>query len=574
MFDTNPGSHIEQEVSCEYTLLLVELSELLHKAGGLIPNDGDWGIAIDPNARNFDPAKRFSEDFSNPPDTHALVLCYPSRDSNLGSQHPSPSQIPFYWQTFVENVNLLVRGLLGQEKETLINQYRCATEQALARAEFMTSTDLITLQAFVLYIFSLRQYAQPRLTWNLTALAVRIAQGIGVHLGPNPQESPFDLEARRRLWLCLWMLDLKTALDLGTEWLIADDCIHVGPPLNIDDSDLDPAYTEHPTSRTGMTDMAHMLVKYEIGLLFKKLTHARGQKGPRPSSEDEMEELVAKCKEQIQERYLGHCADGGLEWLTAANAKLSLATAPLLIHHPVLSSELRHSVSNTLRDRLVAASIETIECLHVLETMPPPHRRGWMFGTYLHCLGMPWDLFKLVEKGKRIHEVGLVSDGQGPDGKDAVVPPSTARIGVSAEIPRPVDTTSSNLSDIRGSISSMRHELHSIPDGFPETPNSFSRIGLSGDDAMSFETSSVRPNFPEFNEQIIPGGSHSVSEFTDNLPISEGSLSVNPAFSGLWLTENDASWDASQALTEPSVDNTTEYWAVWNGLVGDLEMQH
>ncbi|KAM6507068.1 hypothetical protein FALCPG4_018457 [Fusarium falciforme] len=510
-----------------------------------------------------------------------------------------------------------VRGLLGQEKETLINQYRCATEQALARAEFMTSTDLITLQAFVLYIFSLRQYAQPRLTWNLTALAVRIAQGIGVHLGPDPQESPFDLEIRRRLWLCLWMLDLKTALDLGTEWLIADDCIHVGPPLNIDDSDLDPAYTEHPTSRTGMTDMAHMLVKYEIGLLFKKLTHARGQKGPRPSSEDEMEELVAKCKEQIQERYLGHCADGGLEWLTAANAKLSLATAPLLIHHPVLSSELRHSVSNTLRDRLVAASIETIECLHVLETMPPPHRRGWMFGTYLHwhataflleslylrphdtdvarqswnALGLvlglwttsfgargacePWSaLVKLVEKGKRIHEVGLVSDGQGPDGKDAVVPPSTARIGVSAEIPRPVDTTSSNVSDIRGSISSMRHELHSIPDGFPETPNSPSRIGLSGDDAMSFETSSVRPNFPEFNEQFIPGGSHSVSEFTDNLPISEGSLSVNPAFSGLWLTENDASWDASQALTEPSVDNTTEYWAVWNGLVGELEMQH
>ncbi|KAF4415157.1 Zn2 Cys6 DNA-binding [Fusarium acutatum] len=655
MFDTKPSSHIEQEATCEYTSLL------LHKAGGLITSDGDWGITIDPDARNFDPAKRFSEDFPNPPDTHALVLCYPSRDSNLGSQHPSPSQIPFYWQTFVENVNPLVklfhipvlskvirsfqgrvrslsppeealifaiyfaavgsmapeevRELLGREKETLINQYRCATENALARAEFMMSADLMTLQAFVLYLSSLRQYAQPRLTWNLTALAVRIAQGIGVHHGPNPQESPFDLETRRRLWLCLWMLDLKTALDLGTDWLIADDCIDVGPPLNINDSDLDPAYTEHPTSRTGMTDMAHLLVKYEIGLLSKKLTHAR-QKGPQPSDEDEMEECVAKCKEQIQERYLGHCTDDGLEWLTAANAKLSLATAPLLIHHPVLSSELRHSVSNTLRDRLVAASIETIECLHVLETMPPPHRRGWMFGTYLHwhataflleslylrphdtdvarqswnALGLvlglwttsfgargacePWSaLVKLVKKGKRIHEARLVSEGQGPDGKDAVAPPSTTRIGVSTELPRPVGTTSSNLSDVRGSTSSMRHELHSIPDGFPETANSFSRTGRSGDDAMSFETSSVRPNFPEFNERFIPGGSHSVSESTDNLPISEGSLPTNPAFSGLWLTENHASWDASQELTEPSVDNTSEYWAVWNGLVGDLEIQ-
>ncbi|KAL9563930.1 hypothetical protein ACKAV7_011965 [Fusarium commune] len=664
MFDAKPGIDVEEEASCEYTSLLVELSELLHKAGGLITSDGDGDITNDPDARNFDPAERFSEEFPTPPDTHALVLCCTSPDSNLSSQHPSPSQIPFYWQTFVENVNPLVklfhiptlsktirsiqgrvrslgppeealifaiyfaavgsmaleevRELLGREKETLINQYRCATEQALARAKFMTSADLMTLQAFVLYISSVRQYVQPRLTWNLTALAVRIAQGIGVHQGPNSQESPFDLETRRRLWLCLWMLDLKTALDLGTDWLIADDYIDVGLPLNINDSDLDPAYTEHPTSRTGMTDMAHMLVKYEIGLLLKKLIHARGQKGPQPSNEEEMEELVAKRKEQIRERYLQHCADDGLEWLTAANAKLSLATAPLLIYHPVLSSELRSSVSNNVRDHLVAASIETIECLHVLETMSAPHRRGWMFGTYLHwhataflleslylrphetdvarqswnalglALGLwttssgargacgPWSaLVKLVERGKRIHEASLVFDGQGPNGKGEVVPPSTTRIGMSVELPRQVETASSNLSDIRGSISSMRHELHSIPDGFLETPNPDSRIGRSGD-VMSFETLSIRPNFPEFNEQFIPGGSHSVSEFTDNVPISEGSFSTNPAFSGLWLTENPpaqgASWSASQALTESSVDNTTEYWAMWNGLAGDLEM--
>ncbi|CAJ0542327.1 Ff.00g000220.m01.CDS01 [Fusarium sp. VM40] len=664
MFDAKPGTNVQEEASCEYTSVLVELSELLHKAGGLITTDGDGDVTNDPDARNFDSAERFSEEFPTPPDTHALVLSCNPPDSNLSSQHPSPSQIPFYWQTFVENVHPLVKllhiptlsktirsiqgrvrslgppeealifaiyfaavgsmaleevwELLGQEKQTLINQYRCATEQALARANFMTSADLMTLQAFILYISSLRQYVQPRLTWNLTALAVRIAQGIGVHLAPNSQESPFDLENRRRLWLCLWMLDSKTALDLDTDWLIADDYVDVGLPLNINDSDLDPAHTEHPTSRTGMTDMAHMLVKYEIGLLLKKLTHARGQKGPQPSNVKEMEELVAKHKEQIRERYLQHCADDGLEWLTAVNAKLSLATAPLLIYHPVLSSELRSSVSNNVRDHLVAASIETIECLHVLETMSAPHRRGWMFGTYLHwhataflleslylrpqetdvarqswnALGLAlglwtkssgargacrlWSaLVKLVEMGKQIHEASLVFDGQGPNSTGKVVPPSTTRIGVSVEIPRQVETASSNLSDIRGSISSMRHELHSIPDGFLETPNPDSWIGRL-DDAMSFETSSIRPNFPEFNEQFIPGGSHSVSEFTDNVPVSEGSFSTNPAFSGLWLTENQiaqgASWGASQALTESSVDNTTEYWAMWNGLASDLEM--
>ncbi|EEU34515.1 uncharacterized protein NECHADRAFT_88015 [Fusarium vanettenii 77-13-4] len=630
MFDAKPGDDAEEEANCEYTLRLVELRELLHKADEVIASDRE--ITIDSDARNLDPAKRFLDDFMTPPSTHTLAFCSTSPDWNLGSQHPSPSQIPFYWQTFVENVNPLVklfhiptlsktirsiqgrvrslsppeealifaiyfaavgsmalkevclppaillststdieqvRDLLGQEKETLINQYRCATEQALARAEFMTSTDLMTLQAFVLYIYSARQYVQLRLTLNLTALAVRIAQGIGVHLGPNSQESPFDLETRRRLWLCLWILDLKTALDLGTNWLIADDCINGGLPQNINDSDLDPASMGHPTSRTGMTDMTHMLVKYEIGLLLKELIRGQGQKGAELSNEEGMEELVAKRKVQIQERYLQHCSDNGLEWLTATNAKLFLAATSLLIYHPVLSSKLRFSVSNDVRDHLVAACVETIECLHVLETMSPPHRRGWIFGTYLHwhatafileslylrrykadvarrswnALGLvsslcttslgdlrtrgPWSaLAKLVERGKRIHEASLVLDAQGSNNKSRVVPSATP-IEVDVELPYQVET-GSNLSNIRGSISSMRHELHSIPDGFLETPNP----------AMSFETSSIRPSFPDFNEQFTTGGSHSISEFTDNLPISEGAFSTNPVFSGLWLTEN------------------------------------
>ncbi|RTE73275.1 hypothetical protein BHE90_012301 [Fusarium euwallaceae] len=651
MFDAKPRDDPEEEGNCEYTLRLVELSELLHKADKVIASDGE--ITIDPDARNFDPAKRFLEDFTTPRSTHTLAFCFTSPYWNLVSQHPSPSQIPFYWQTFVENVNPLVklfhiptlsktirsiqgrvrsldppeealifaiyfaavgsmaleevRDLLGREKETLINQYRCATEQALARAEFMTSADLMTLQAFVLYIYSARQYVQPRLTLNLTALAVRIAQGIGVYLEPNSQELPFDLETRRRLWLCLWILDLKTALDSGTDWLIAGDCLNAGLPRNINDSDLDPASMEHPTSRTGMTDMTHMLVKYEIGLLLKELTRARGQKDAELLNEEEMEELVAKRREDIQERYLQHCADDGLEWLTATNAKLFLATAPLLIYHPVLSSELRFSISANVRDHLVAACVETIECLHVLETMSPPHRRGWIFGTYLHwhataflleslylghcktdvarrswnALGLvsslwttsfgdggtcgPWSaLAKLVERGKRIHEASLVIDAQGSNTKSGVVPLTTP-IEADVELLRQVET-GSNLSNIRGSISSMRHELHSIPDGFLETPIP----------AMSFETSSIRPSFPDFNEQFTTGGSHSISEFTDYLPISEGAFSTNPVFPGLWLTENQpaqgASWDASQALTEASVDNTTEYWGVWDGLNGDVEM--
>ncbi|KAH6876714.1 fungal-specific transcription factor domain-containing protein [Thelonectria olida] len=666
-FDTKPGTralHFEEEAACEFTSRLAELYQLLRRADGYIPGDSSEEISTELNAPYFDPVEPFPQELPTSLNDHAFIVGCNSPDSSLSSQHPSPSQIPFFWQTFVENVNPLikifhiptlgklirgiqrrirslspaeealifaiyfaaissmapdeVRELLGRDKATLLTQYRHGTEAALARAEFMTSADLMTLQAFVLFICCLRQYAQPRLTWNLTALAVRIAQGIGVQ-HPDSELSPYDLETRRRLWLCLWLLDLKTAMDLGTDWLIADDHIGMGLPLNINDSDLDPANTEPPTARTGMTDMAHVLVKYEIGFLLKRLRFEQVNKCPENLNEEGMESLVTICKEQIEKNYLRHCADDDpLEWLTAANAKLFLATAPLLIYHPVLSSELRSSISADVRDRLLAACIETIECLHILETMSTSHRRGWLFGTYLHwhataliletlllrpqetdatqrswnamelALGLwaaspgtqravgPWPaLIKLVEKTKTMRRANLAFDGRGYNVGDGILSISAkARAGMSVALPPHAGTASSNLSDFQTSISSMRHEQHSLPDDFLEIPNPDSRL-VSVAQATSLQTSSIRPNCPALGERLMLGGSHSASEFTDNMLISEGSFSTNPVFAGVWPIENpptqDLTWGASEALTDNSVDNTTEYWAVWNDLLGDLE---
>jgi hypothetical protein len=41
----------------------------------------------------------------------SFIMGYSSSDVNLKSLHPLPSQIPFYWQTFLENVNPLVKIL-------------------------------------------------------------------------------------------------------------------------------------------------------------------------------------------------------------------------------------------------------------------------------------------------------------------------------------------------------------------------------------------------------------------------------------------------------------------------------
>lgn len=43
------------------------------------------------------------------PDHQSFIMGYSSSEVNLKSLHPLPSQIPFYWQTFLENVQPLVK---------------------------------------------------------------------------------------------------------------------------------------------------------------------------------------------------------------------------------------------------------------------------------------------------------------------------------------------------------------------------------------------------------------------------------------------------------------------------------
>jgi hypothetical protein len=89
----------------------------------------------------------------------------------------------------------------GIRKETLLRQYRFGIEQALARAGFLNTNEIVTVQAFVLFLVCVRRHDDTRFVWSLTGLALRISQSLGLHRdGTRFGLSPFDTEMRRRLW--------------------------------------------------------------------------------------------------------------------------------------------------------------------------------------------------------------------------------------------------------------------------------------------------------------------------------------------------------------------------------------
>lgn len=88
--------------------------------------------------------------------------------------------------------------MLHQSRDALLQRYQFAAKQALVNANFLKSTDLMTLQAFLLYLIPSRFDYDPGVLWILTGTAVRLGQRIGLHRdGEKLGLPPFEVRTIR-----------------------------------------------------------------------------------------------------------------------------------------------------------------------------------------------------------------------------------------------------------------------------------------------------------------------------------------------------------------------------------------
>ncbi|KAI1205595.1 fungal-specific transcription factor domain-containing protein [Annulohypoxylon truncatum] len=373
--------------------------------------------------------------YSDQVDHHGFVLGYSSSNVDLRKLHPLPSQIPFIWQVYQENVDPLVKILhvpsmskiirelrsnmndispgmealmfviyyasitsmgeeevkinFGADKGQLINKYRFATEQALAKANFLVTSELVVVQAFTLFLVLVRRYDDTRFAWTLTGLAIRISQSLGIHREGTKFDdlSPFDVEMRRRLWWAICILDLRSAEDQGTELTIAERTYDTQFPLNVDDADISPEMTEFPEEKTGPTDMTFCLIRYEICALSRKIHLATNGMAPchGRSTEAQRDDMLLECYERIEKKYLKTCGDKDvdvLHWVAAMIARLIMAKMRLIIYQPMLHHSTGQALDKDVRHRLFMASLEVVEFTKVLNMEPRCQQWRWLFQTY------------------------------------------------------------------------------------------------------------------------------------------------------------------------------------------------
>lgn len=230
---------------------------------------------------------------------------------NLDKLRPLPAEMFFIWQTFVDlvcpfvhilhvpTVGKIIQGCRGRinsldssmeplmfaismaavnaltqeevqdafnrEKSEFLAQLRLGTEKALSQADLLNTTSLSVVQAFIIYLFTLRRCETARYIWCLVGLLVRIAVSMGLHRDGThfPNLSPFEVEIRRRIWWHICCMETRLGDGQVPEIGISERNFDTHDPTNVNDADIDPGMTAPPVPREGFTDTTITLIACE-----------------------------------------------------------------------------------------------------------------------------------------------------------------------------------------------------------------------------------------------------------------------------------------------------------------------
>lgn len=147
--------------------------------------------------------------------------------------------------------------VIGEPRNVVVERYKFAAEQALARANLLNTHSTLLLQAAVLYLSGLRSDDGTRTVWSLIALVSHVARSMGLHRdGTAFNLPPFETEMRRRVWFHICLLDHRSTEYHGYEPIVPDESsFDTRWPLNVSDSDLSSDMTKFPPESDSPTEM-------------------------------------------------------------------------------------------------------------------------------------------------------------------------------------------------------------------------------------------------------------------------------------------------------------------------------
>ncbi|CZR67552.1 uncharacterized protein PAC_17451 [Phialocephala subalpina] len=383
---------------------------------------------------------------------HGFLFPAESPSASLVSSYPSPSLLPVYWHLFSANVDPLVRiihkpsveprflgasdetsnlsagedalffsicfsvitsmsddevaTVMSEGKQTLLLRYTQAIQLSLSQAGFLDTQELVVLQAFVLYLFCLHSSMDTQIGWTLSGLALRIAEGMGLHRdGDVFRLPPFETEMRRRLWWSIYTLDNRACERQGFASKITEESFDTQLPLNIIDADINVNDVAHPTPKTGCTESSFCLIRYKLAATTQYLRNPRyswqGRKYPNciGATVTERKRKVEECEQRLRTEHLDRCSHStSVCRITNTVGRIVIAKMWLELYHPLHYQNNDGPLTEEIRDFLFTSSLETFEDWRSVMNSRELRKWSWLCRTYVQ-----WHAFAFIlsELGNR-----------------------------------------------------------------------------------------------------------------------------------------------------------------------------
>ena len=285
----------------------------------------------------------------------------------------------------------------GEARETLLSYYISATKLALSRAKFMGTNSIVVLQALVLHLFIVRTIYGPRTIWTLTGVAIRIAEGMGLHRdGESLRVPPFETEIRRRIWWQLKMHDFRAA-ELGGLAKHRGNKPEDGEckaPANVNDNDIYPGMSSPVISSTKPTDMIFTVFRTELASFAgRRAAQFRQQEKDANQLLDDIiarsdqktkDDFIQEIEEILEVKYLRYCDPSQpLQLLTMLVARSSLNIIRFLTHHP-RSWANQEQTSESKRKHVWRISIALLEQHDIVQSDRRLQSFAWYAAYYMN----------------------------------------------------------------------------------------------------------------------------------------------------------------------------------------------
>ncbi|KAG5657463.1 hypothetical protein KAF25_006027 [Fusarium avenaceum] len=383
-----------------------------------------------------DPHDTFYDNIFNTHDqsfTNDEHMLFGSRQTavELSTLHPEPAHLFRLWQVYLDNVNPLLKvthtptlqgriveaasnlkdtpptlealmfgiycvavlsldeeecqAMFKQSKVQLSTRFQFGCQQALVNSQFLRTASRDCLTALYLYLISVRSATHPKSISSMLAIAIRIAERMGLPIeARNSKCSILEAELRRRLWWSLVLFDSRVSA-LGdhkmTTLVPGWDC---ALPTNVSDSELREETKTPPKPQEQATEAIFAVVRSEIGDCIRNSPFYIEFTNPavKPLAKKLPEDSDAVLEKELEDKYLRFCdAENRVHFMTFWTARVSIANRRLMSDYLLmLDSSTKYTPAH--QEAAVEQAITWLECDAKLANSPLTKGFRWYIQIY------------------------------------------------------------------------------------------------------------------------------------------------------------------------------------------------